>query len=153
MSSKMTYRRYRTFRDAHLPEYDMEEKCRASGQRCSYLVAMLALVSACTAANNPQLIRGRCVVVTGGSRGFGVEIARAFAREAPASICLVARSAAALESTCESLAAEHPGVEFHPIVADITSGVDRSLIVDTVQQLRAVGGWQQLRERRRRRHA
>ncbi|EOD04630.1 hypothetical protein EMIHUDRAFT_259507, partial [Emiliania huxleyi CCMP1516] len=53
-------------------------------------------------------IRGGCVVVTGASRGLGVGIARAFATEGAATVCLVARSEAGLQSVCRGLAAEHP---------------------------------------------
>ena len=86
-------------------------------------------------------VRGGCVVVTGASRGIGAGIAKAFASEGAASVCLVARSEAALQNTCSVLRSAHPSVSFHPILADVTRSGDRDRIVQTVE---AIGGQQLL---------
>ena len=75
-------------------------------------------------------IRGQSAVITGGSRGLGVSIARAFAREGVGSVLLVARSAAALEQTRADLSADYPAVTIKSMVADVTSAEDRSRIVE-----------------------
>ena len=80
-------------------------------------------------------IRGGCVVVTGASRGLGVGIARAFATEGAATVCLVARSEAGLQSVCRGLAAEHPNVCFHPVAADVTDPGGRARIVRSVESI------------------
>ena len=97
------------------------------------VLVQLAAVAAC----RHELIRGRNVVVTGASRGLGVSIAGAFASEGATSVCLVARSAAALDDACASLSSEHPAVAFHPIAADVTVPAERHRVVDTALE---VGG-------------
>ena len=78
-------------------------------------------------------VKGRCVVVTGASRGLGVSIARAFACAGAASVCLVARSEETLQTTCAELRAEHPCISFFPLVADVTSSEDRTHLVAAVK--------------------
>jgi len=96
-------------------------------------MAILLLVLLSAVSISAVSIQGGCVVVTGASRGLGVGIARAFAEAGAATVCLVARSEAALHSTCSELIAEHPNVDFQSIVADVTRSDDRARIVRTVE--------------------
>ena len=100
------------------------------------LLAFASVVASLPSGMHP--IRGKRVVVTGASRGLGLEIASAFASEGAASVYLVARTAAALEATCFRLSAEHPEVEFVPIAADVTSAADRLRVVETAGDVHIV---------------
>lgn len=60
--------------------------------------------------------RGKSVVITGGSRGFGLEMARVFASRG-ANLCLIARTAAALAAAKAEL--ERYGVRVVAIVCDV----------------------------------
>lgn len=66
-------------------------------------------------------IEGRlpAVVITGGSRGIGLELARAFAPRADA-IGLIARSEATLASAAESLRSEARAARIETLVLDVT---------------------------------
>jgi NAD(P)-dependent dehydrogenase (short-subunit alcohol dehydrogenase family) len=65
--------------------------------------------------------RGRTVLITGGSRGLGLEIARQLASEG-ANLVLVARSESELESAARELQSE--GAKVLTVVADVTSKSD-----------------------------
>lgn len=54
------------------------------------------------------VLKGKTALVTGSSRGLGLEIARGLARAA-ATVCLVARDTAALERAADVIAGESPG--------------------------------------------
>jgi short-subunit dehydrogenase len=65
-----------------------------------------------------QALAGKTVLVTGSSRGIGLEVAR-IAAEAGANVLLVARDAAKLESMAEEIRAS--GGEAHAHAADLSS--------------------------------
>ncbi|MFF0298991.1 SDR family NAD(P)-dependent oxidoreductase [Kitasatospora sp. NPDC004614] len=64
-------------------------------------------------------LKGRTVVVTGGSRGIGAHTARAFAAQG-AAVCVVGRDATALAAVVEQIAGA--GGEAMSAVADVTDG-------------------------------
>ena len=80
-------------------------------------------------------IRGSSVVVTGGSRVLGLEVAGAFASEGAAAVALVARSTSALEAACERLSGAFPACAFHAIPADLSQAAERDQLVDSIQRL------------------
>ncbi|MFJ5232520.1 SDR family NAD(P)-dependent oxidoreductase [Kitasatospora sp. NPDC088391] len=81
--------------------------------------------------NYPEL-RGRTVVVTGGSRGIGAETARAFAAQG-AAVCVVGRDEAALAAVVAGI--EEAGGAALAAVADVTDPA----ALDGVRQ--SVEGW------------
>jgi NAD(P)-dependent dehydrogenase (short-subunit alcohol dehydrogenase family) len=70
-------------------------------------------------AVRPLPLRGRAVLITGASRGLGLELARVVAAEG-AQLVLCARSEIELGRAVAELRAEHGGI-VHGIVADVTS--------------------------------
>jgi NAD(P)-dependent dehydrogenase (short-subunit alcohol dehydrogenase family) len=64
------------------------------------------------------LLQGKVVVMSGATSGLGLEAARAFARLG-ASLELIARNPVKAEATCAQLRAEHPGLDVHPLLADL----------------------------------
>ncbi|MGE0446241.1 MAG: SDR family NAD(P)-dependent oxidoreductase [Vicinamibacterales bacterium] len=62
--------------------------------------------------------RGRSVVITGGSRGLGLVLARQLAAEG-ARLTLVARDAAELQRAADELTRESPGLDVLTVAADI----------------------------------
>ncbi|MGF3021865.1 SDR family oxidoreductase [Methylobacterium aquaticum] len=74
-------------------------------------------------------LNGKVAVVTGGSRGLGLQIARALG-EYGASLVLVARKADELRETCAALADE--GIKARPCVADLSRPEVAALLVDEV---------------------
>ncbi len=81
-----------------------------------------------TAATMKDL-RGRVVLLTGGSRGLGPVIAEAFARRG-ANLALVARSSGPLESVADDIRAR--GARALPIAADVTKLSDLERVVAEV---------------------
>lgn len=76
----------------------------------------------------------KVVVVTGGSRGIGLGIARAFAEE-NAKVTMIARSAAALHEAATELAAETSKEAIYAITADATNPAEISkAFTDTVKR-------------------
>jgi short-subunit dehydrogenase len=67
--------------------------------------------------------RGKSVVITGGSRGLGLLIARELA-DLDARLTLIARDADALRRAAEDLEARRPGIEVATVDADIRSQDD-----------------------------
>jgi short-subunit dehydrogenase len=74
---------------------------------------------------------GRTVVITGGSRGLGLVMARELAAEG-ATLALLARSEAELDRAAADLRSTHPGVEVLPIVADVRKRYDADRAVAQV---------------------
>ena len=72
--------------------------------------------------------QGKTVLITGGSRGLGLEIARLFAAEG-ANVCLVARTASSLERAQMEL--EQTGARILPLVCDIRL---RHQVDETIQK-------------------
>jgi NAD(P)-dependent dehydrogenase (short-subunit alcohol dehydrogenase family) len=66
---------------------------------------------------------GRTVVITGGSRGLGLVLARQLAEEG-ARLAILARDEAELDRAAEDLRANHPGADVLPLVADIRRRYD-----------------------------
>ena len=91
----------------------------------------LGLALACHAlTQRPQYsFRDRTVIITGGSRGLGLELARQLAREG-ARLWLVARSEEALHAAAAEL--RDSGASVQTIAADIRHPDDVSAIVDRV---------------------
>jgi short-subunit dehydrogenase len=75
-------------------------------------------------------IRGAHALVTGGSRGLGVHIAHALAREG-ADLTLTARSEAALGEVVEALASH--AVRAHAIRADVADAADRRRLLEQAE--------------------
>jgi short-subunit dehydrogenase len=73
--------------------------------------------------------RGRTVIITGGSRGLGLELARQFAAEG-ARLWLVARSADELSAAASELTGQ--GVFVETVTADVRNAEDVVRVVDTV---------------------
>ena len=71
----------------------------------------------------PVDLKGRRAVVSGASRGFGLEAARAFAR-AGASVMLFARSVGDLEGAKNAIASDVPDAVIKLCVGDVTSEAD-----------------------------
>jgi NAD(P)-dependent dehydrogenase (short-subunit alcohol dehydrogenase family) len=79
-------------------------------------------------------LEGKRALITGASRGLGVEIARAFLREG-AAVILCARNSVALEATRRSLAESAPD-RVHAIALDVTSEADlNALAMETEGRL------------------
>jgi 3-oxoacyl-[acyl-carrier protein] reductase len=63
-------------------------------------------------------LAGRTALITGGSKGLGLAMARAFA-QAGAAVAIAARGAEALEAARAALAAEAPGATVATVAADV----------------------------------
>ncbi len=83
--------------------------------------------------NNMQItMKDRVAVVTGGSKGIGIAVARRFA-ESGAKVAILARGAADLKTAREQLAKD--GLQVHDYVCDVSKAQD--IIDDLGQALRA----------------
>jgi len=80
-------------------------------------------------------LNGRRVLLTGGSRGIGRELARLLMREG-ARLALVARGREELTAAVEEL--RKAGGEAHAVVGDLTDAADRERVVD--EAVAALGG-------------
>jgi NAD(P)-dependent dehydrogenase (short-subunit alcohol dehydrogenase family) len=76
-------------------------------------------------------LAGKVVLITGGSVGIGLEVARAFAREG-ANLALCARDKARVQSVGASIAQEH-GVEVLAAGADVSRAEDIDRFCDAVE--------------------
>src|SRR5690242_4969259 len=92
-----------------------------SGTRTSLLIASTAAAGGVAAAllsrREPFDFRGKVVLITGGSRGLGLAMARGFAQEG-SSLVLCARSEAELETARLDLA--RPGSEVLTVPCDVS---------------------------------
>jgi len=66
-------------------------------------------------------LEGKNALVTGGSRGIGLAIARQYAREG-SGVALLSRTRERVENAAASIAAEIPGVSVVAVCADVTHG-------------------------------
>ena len=78
-------------------------------------------------------LKGRSVVVTGGSKGIGKGIARVFAREG-ANVLIAARDESALKAAAEELADQGDG-RVETVVADVSKVEDCRRLAETAQEL------------------
>jgi len=79
-------------------------------------------------------LHGRQTLVTGGTRGLGLEIARLFWSEG-ASLIVVARDAGELDKLGEALSAEVvPGQTFNAVLADLNSDSGLRAVVEQMQR-------------------
>ena len=78
-------------------------------------------------------LKGRSVVVTGGSKGIGKGIARVFVREG-ANVLIAARDEATLQAAASELAGEGDG-RVETVVADVSKVEDCRRLADTAQEL------------------
>jgi NAD(P)-dependent dehydrogenase (short-subunit alcohol dehydrogenase family) len=79
-------------------------------------------------------LKGKCAIVTGGSRGIGKAITRELARE-DVDVAIAARSHDQLAATAKELAAE-TGRRIVPLVADVTSKAQvESLVAEAIARL------------------
>ncbi len=78
-------------------------------------------------------LKGRSVVVTGGSKGIGKGIARVFVREG-ANVLIAARDKTTLQAAASELAAEGDG-RVETVVADVSKVEDCRRLADTAQEL------------------
>jgi NAD(P)-dependent dehydrogenase (short-subunit alcohol dehydrogenase family) len=102
----------------------------------SRLIGAIGLLSAAAVAvrrfrETRYRLAGRVVLITGGSRGLGLLLAREYGRRG-ARLALVARDAAALERACSEL--EQAGIEAHGIQADIR---DERQVADAIERVHA----------------
>ncbi|WP_086668302.1 SDR family NAD(P)-dependent oxidoreductase [Lentzea kentuckyensis] len=88
-------------------------------------------------SSNPFSLIGHVALVTGGTRGIGLESARALAR-AGASVAVVARTAEATKSVASDLEREFE-VEVLPVVADIGHDDEIPGVVSSVVAKTALG--------------
>jgi 3-oxoacyl-[acyl-carrier protein] reductase len=78
-------------------------------------------------------LKGRSVVVTGGSKGIGKGIARVFVREG-ANVLIAARDEATLKAAASELAAEGDG-RVETVVADVSKVEDCRRLAEAAQEL------------------
>ncbi len=89
--------------------------------------------------SNPALsAKGKTVIVTGGGRGLGPEMGRAFAEAGAARVVLLGRTQSTLEKAKDAIAADFPGTEVSTHVADVA---DEEAVRKAAE---AVGGWEVL---------
>lgn len=74
---------------------------------------------------------GKTAIITGGGKGIGYGIARAFAKEGAANLVLTGRTLSRLEKAKENLEKDFPGVKVLPLVAD---GADEEAIRGVVKK-------------------
>lgn len=111
----------------------MARRARLSGQ----LATTAGMVAAGVAISRWLLhasrridFRGRCVLITGGSRGLGLVLAREFAAEG-ARLAICARDEEELERARADLAAA--GAAVHALVCDLTNAAQVRQVVRTVE--------------------
>lgn len=91
------------------------------------------------APDNPALsATGKTVIVTGGGRGLGAEMGRAFAEAGAAQVVLLGRTQSTLSKTKDAIEADFPKTKVSTHVADVA---DEEAVRKVAQ---AVGGWEVL---------
>jgi len=91
----------------------------------------LGLVAGARAALRLRALRGQVALITGGSRGLGLGLARAFGR-AGCKVAICARDEATLERARERLAAD--GVEVLALPCDVTDRAQVATLVANVEE-------------------
>lgn len=81
----------------------------------------------------PQMyeIQGKCALVTGASKGLGVDIARGLAAEGVTKLAITARSMDKLKAVAAKLSQEYPNTEVFVIEADHSKDKDNEEVVKT----------------------
>ncbi|MGO1538505.1 MAG: SDR family oxidoreductase [Leucobacter sp.] len=84
-----------------------------------------------------QLMDGKIVLVTGGTQGLGLEVARAAAREGAAGVAIVGRNGEKAEAALPSITGAHPsgGTEALAVVADMgVPGEAERAVAETIER-------------------
>jgi len=96
------------------------------------LAAGLGALAARRVLNTPFPLTGKSVLITGGSRGLGLALAREFTARG-ARVALMARTEEALERAAKELRAG--GATVHTVVGDLTLGADMERAVEETAQV------------------
>ena len=109
----------------------MKRRARATPKRTLLLAAGLSLWAARKLRPRGYSLQGRTVLITGGSRGLGLALARQMADEG-ARLAICGRDPESLERARASLA--QLGAEVIAIPADVTDPVSVGELIETVRQ-------------------
>ena len=84
---------------------------------------LVTAIAVCAPRRRAYSFAGKSVVITGGSRGLGLVLARQLAAEG-ARLLLIARDPEELAKAARDIGARHPGAEMTTVTADVTRRED-----------------------------